>query len=949
MTPRPRFLFLSAIASLVAALSASAQTPAAQAPPAQAQTAPLTAEMPLDPAIRHGRFANGLRYFVRTTRKPEKRAELRLVVDVGSIVEEDDQQGLAHLLEHMAFNGTKHFPKQETVAFLESLGMRFGPSVNAYTSFDETVYMLQVPTEKPEVMDRAFLILEDWAHGLTLDPAEIDKERGVVKEEWRLRRGAFARMQDKQFPVMLQGSRYAERLPIGKTDVIDTFKPERIKAFYQDWYRPDLMTVIAVGDFDPAAVEAMITAHFGSIPAAVNPKPRPSYDVPAHPGTLYAIATDKEAPSASVSIYSKFDARDASTVGSYRQRLVEQLFGSMLSVRFSELAQKPDAPFVGAGSGRGVMVKSEEMTSLSAGVKGNAIEPTIKAMFTETERVVRFGFTAGELDRMKQNILTGIERALTEQENTPAASIAGELVRHVTQGETVPGIAYEAALHRRFLPTITLAEVNALAKDWMPDRSRVVVISAPDKPDFTVPDATRVAALMKADAGADIAPYVDTVNDAPLLDPLPKPGAIVKTATKDAFGITEWELSNGVTVVLKPTTFKEDEILFRASSAGGSSLAPEADFFAAGSASSVISAGGIGSFSLPELRKKLTGKTASANVSIGEYEEGLSGSASKKDLETMFQLIYLRFTAPRADAQAFATLQGQMRSVIENQRNSPPYHYGMTLNGALFGNHPRRGPLTPALIDSMSLEKATAFYKDRFADAGDFTFVFVGSFDPAAMQPLVERYLGALPSTGRTETWKDTGVRYAKGVIEKRVEKGIEPQSQTSIIFTGPFEYTQEERVVIRAMADVLQTRLHETLREDLGGTYGVNASASYAHIPVPEYAVNIAFGSAPDRVDGLVKAAFEQIELLKSQGPTDKQVSDVREKLLRDFETNMKSNSYLAGQLMFKYQYTDDVATLFALDEYYRKLTPAVIQAAAKKYLNPANVVKVSLFPEKQ
>ncbi|MEX2272400.1 MAG: insulinase family protein [Vicinamibacterales bacterium] len=947
MMCRPQFRLFLVVAALIATLAvAQAQSPPQAAPP---QTAALSATVPLDPSITTGTFKNGLRYFIRTTKKPEKRAELRLVVDVGSIVEEDDQQGLAHLLEHMAFNGTKHFPKQETVAFLESLGMRFGPSINAYTSFDETVYMLQVPTEKPEVMDRAFLILEDWAHGQTLDPAEIDKERGVVKEEWRLRRGAFARMQDKQFPVMLQGSRYAKRLPIGKPEVIDTFKHDRLNAFYKDWYRPDLMTVIAVGDFDAAAVEKMIRAHFESIPAAVAPKPRPNYPVPDHPGTLYAIATDPEAPSASVSIYAKFDARDPATVGSYRQRLAEQLFGSMLSVRFSEIAQKPDAPFVGAGSGRGLMVKSEEMTSLAAGVKGDAIEQTIDVLFTETERVVRFGFTQGELDRIKQNMLTGIERALTEQANTPAASIAGELVRHVTQREVVPGIAYEAALYRRFLPEIALAEVNALAKTWMPDRNRVVTISAPEKPGFTVPDEKRVAMLMAPDAGKDIEPYVDKVDEAPLLDPIPAPGAIVKTSTNDAYGITEWQLANGVKVVLKPTSFREDEIVFRATSAGGSSLAGDADYFAASSATAAVNAGGVGRFSVAELRKNLTGKTASATSFIGEYEEGLSGSSSKKDLETLFQLIYLRFTAPRPDPQAFATLQGQMRSAIENQKSNPRFHYSQALIGALYGDHLRRRSLSPEAIAGMNLEKSAAFYKDRFGDAGDFTFVFVGSFDAATMKPLVGRYLGSLPSKGRKESWKDVGIRYTKGLVERRVEKGIEPQSQTTIVFTGPFVHDQEQRVAIRAMADVLGTRLHESLREDLGGTYGVNASASYAPIPVPEYSVSISFGSAPERVEGLVKAAFDQIELLKKDGPTEKQVDDVREKLLRDYETNMKSNSYLVGQLMFKYQFNDDVSTLFGLNEYYKKLTAATIQEAAKLYLNPANVVKVSLFPEKK
>jgi zinc protease len=943
--PRLQALLLP-IALVVAIPALRAQQPTAPAAPA---TAALTEQIPLDPAITTGKFQNGLTYFIRTTKRPEKRAELRLVVNAGSILEQDDQVGLAHFVEHMAFNGTKHFPKQEIPTFLESLGMRFGPSVNAYTSFDETVYMLQVPTEKPEVLDRAFLILEDWAHALTFDPVEIDKERGVVIEEWRSRRGAGARMQDKQLPIILSGSRYAERIPIGTVDNVQHFKHERLTAFYSDWYRPDLMTVIAVGDFDPAAVEKFIKAHFEPIPAAKSPRARASYPVPDHPGTLYAIATDKEAPSATVTVYSKMDLRDPRTVGAYRQQIVEQLFSAMLSARFAELAQKPDAPFVGAGAGRGLFVRTKEMSTLGALVKGDAIDKTLDALFTEAERVARFGFTSGELERPKLNILASLERAAREKDNTPAASIAGELARHVTNREPVPGIVYEYELNKRFLPQITLAEVNALAKEWVPDRNRVVTVSAPDKPGFAVPDEKALAGVMASVAGKEIKAYVDTVDTAPLLDPLPAPGAVVKTATKAEFGITEWELANGVKVVLKPTDFKEDEILFQASSFGGTSLASDADFIAASTALSAVNAGGLGRFSAIDLPKVLTGKQARVDASITAYEEGLSGSSTKKDLETMFQLIYLRFTQPRPDPMAFTALTSGLKSMLANQASSPAFAFNQALTSALRQNHPRTRPLTPGMVDQMNLDKSIAFYKDRFADASDFTFVFVGSFDPAAMKPLVERYLGGLPSLKRKESWKDTGIRYATGVVERRVDKGLEPQSRAALVFSGPFQYNQTQRVAIRALADVLDTRLRETLREDLGGTYGVSVSAGYAQVPVEEYSVNIAFTCAPERTEELVKAALQQMELLRTNGPTDKQVADAKEKLLRDFETNMKQNSYLATQLSLKYQYTDDVATLFGLADYYRKLTPATIQEAARTYLNPQNVVKVTLFPEKK
>jgi zinc protease len=946
MRVRARFFVVSFCAASCLALAVGA-APQAQAP--VAATAPLTDPIPLDPAVKSGTFENGLRYFIRTTKRPEKRAELRLVVDVGSIVENEDQLGLAHLLEHMAFNGTKNFPKQEIVTFLESLGMRFGPSVNAYTSFDETVYMLQVPTEKPEVLDRSFLILEDWAHNQTLDGAEIDKERGVVKEEWRVRRGAGARMQDKQFPIMLQGSRYAERIPIGKPEIIDNFPHDTLRKFYADWYRPDLMSVIAVGDFDPAAVEKMIQSHFASIPATTGKPARTNYPVPDHPGTLYAIATDKEATSANISIYAKMDPRDQKTVAAYRRDLVERLFSAMLGTRFSELAQKPDAPFVGAGGSRGAFVRSKEVSTLSALVKGNAIQQTLDVLFTEAARVARHGFTPGEFDRTKTNIMTSIERAVREKENMPAAAVAGQLVNHVLNGEPMPEIEYTAALTRRFLPEVTLAEVNALARDWVPDRNRVVVISAPEKADFTVPTEQQLTSVIASAVGKDTPAYVDTVDAAPLLEPLPNPGAIAKTTTLDTFGITEWHLANGVKVVVKPTDFREDEIMMRALSYGGTSLVSDADFVPASSAVSVVAAGGLGRFSLVDFRKKMTGKQTSVSPTISQYDEGLTGTSSRKDLETMFQLIYLRFTQPRMDPTAFATFQGNMRSQIANQRNSPGFLFVEALNGALRNNHLRTRQITPELLDQLSLEKSMAFYKDRFADASDFTFVFVGSIDLEAMKPLVERYLGALPSTKRKESWKDVGIRYAKGVVEKRVDKGLEPQSRAQLVFTGAYQDSQEQRIALRALADVLDARLREKLREDLGGTYGASVGAGYTKIPVGEYSVTINFSCDPARTEELIKATFADIEDLKAKGPLEKQVNDTREKLIRDNETSVKQNGYWTTQLSLRYLSGDPIDTLFAMPEEYKKLSAKSVHEAAKKYLDPKNVVKVTLFPEKK
>jgi len=941
-----RLLTLASALVVATSLVRAQQTPA----PNPVQKAPLSQVVPTDEAITIGTLPNGLRYYIRANSKPEKRAELRLVVKAGSVLEEDDQQGLAHLIEHMAFNGTAHFPKQELVQFLESLGMRFGADINASTSFDETIFTLQVPTDKPETMDRSLLILEDWAHNVTFDPATIDKERGVVMEEWRLRRGAGARALDKLFPILLKGSRYADRIPIGKTEVIQGAKPERLKQFYTDWYRPDLMAVVAVGDFDTREIEKLIKAHFASIPKPAAPKPRPAFDVPDHPGTLYAITTDKETTSTSVEIENLLPSRKQGTIGVYRQEIVDQLFGDLLSTRLSEMSQKPDAPFMRAGAGRGQFIgHSKDEASLSALVKDDGVDRGLTALLDEAARVSQFGFTSTELDRARQTMLRGRERLLAETSNRVSASRADEYVRNFVEDEPLPTGQYEYWLNERFLPEITLDEVNRIAKDWFTDRNRIVVVNAPEKAGVAVPDEATLASIIKAEAEKKMTAYVDTVAGTVLMETPPPaaPNAIVKTTSIGAAGITEWQLANGVKVVLKPTTFKEDEIMFRATSPGGTSLASDQDYIPASTATQVINAGGVGAFSGVELRKVLTGKIASASPSIGELEEGMSGGSSRQDLETMFQLIYLRFTQPRADAAIFGVMTSQMRTIVANQSASPDYAFLQMLTSTLSQNHPRRRLPTAASIDQWNLDKSLAFYRDRFADASDFTFVFVGSFDVQTIKPLVERYLGALPSIHRKETWKDVGVRPPSGVLEKTVEKGIEPKSETAIVFSGPFEYDQMHRVAIRAMAEILQARLLTTIREELGGTYSISASASTQKNPRPEYSIGIQFGSDPQRTAALNERILQEVEKYKAEGPTDKQLGDEREALLRDFEVNATQNGYLLGQLTARYDVGEDPAGLWNMPEYYRKIDAAMIKDAANMYLNMNNRVRVTLVPE--
>jgi zinc protease len=811
--------------------------------------------------------------------------------------------------------------------------------------------MLQVPTDKPEVVDRSFLILEDWARNVAFDPAEVDKERGVIMEEWRLRRGAAARMQDQQFPILLKGSRYAERLPIGKPEIIQNFKHDRLRQYYADWYRPDLMAVVAVGDFDPKAVEGLVRTHFASMAAAGKPRPRPAFDVPRHDGTLYAIATDPEATMASVSAYSKMAFREASTVGAYRRQIVERLFGAMLSARLNELAQKADAPFLGAGASRGLFVKSAEASMLSAAAQNDGIERALETLFVETERVVRHGFTPTELEREKTAYVRGYEQALAEADKRQSAPLADEYVRNFTQAEPFPGLANEVTIVRRVLPTISLQEVNSLAREWMPEGNRVILVNAPQKAGVVVPDQAKLAAAIKAAASRPVEPYADTTTSKPLFSASPKPGTVVRATTRTDVGITEWELSNGVKVVMKPTTFKQDEVQFRAFSPGGTSLVEDADVFWADLTDTFMGAFGLGEFSQVALGKMLAGKIAGASAYIGSLDEGLTGSASLKDIETMFQLIHMTFTAPRIDADVFQQMKAQFKLILGNVQAQPAFAFQEALGQALSQNHPRARTPAPADIDRIDIDRMLAFYKDRFADASDFTFVFVGTIDPAAMKPLVETYLASLPSTGRKETWKDRGVTTPSGVVERRVEKGLEPQSHSRLVFTGPFAYNQQQRIAIRALAAVMQVRLREILREELGGTYSVSVQAGYEKQPRQEFALHVDFGSAPDRAEELVKRVMADIDALKQSGPTDRQVADTKAQFIREHETNIRNNAYLLTQIAVKYQFgeADELPVLFDLASLYEKLDAAAIHAAAKEYLNTSRYVKVMLFPEKK
>ena len=946
---------LPAILLAAAGLVVSAQAPAPRQDASAASVASyaLSQQMPVDPEVVVGTLPNGLRYYVRANKRPEHRAELRLVVKAGSVLEDDDQQGVAHFDEHMEFEGTEHFPKQSILSFLSSLGMSLGPDANAQTSYDDTQYTLRVPTDVPGVLDRALLILDDWSHSATFDQSGIDYERGIVLSEWRMHLGAGERTVDKILQMQLKGSRYAERIPIGKPEIIEKARREQLTRFYHDWYRPDLMAVIAVGDFDRDAVAGMIKAHFSSLSSPSPERPRPAYDVPDHAGARYAIITDRETTTTTIAISDLLPGRNQSSVGGYRDQIRDQLFAGMLNGRLGELSQGANAPFIRAAADRTLFAtpRTKDEAVLQALVPNDGVERGLDALLSEIERVSRFGFTATELEREKQAMMLGYERAVTESPDRESESRADEYTRNFLEGEALPTIWQELAFHRRFVPGITLSDVNALAAEWFADRNRLVVVSAPDAAGVSVPDETKLAAVIKAASAKPLQPYVDTVGTRPLMETPPTPGNIVKTTVRADVGITEWQLSNGATVILKPTALKEDEILFRATAPGGTSLASDADYIPARVADMVVPAGGVGQFSAVMLDKILSGKFAVVTPFLADTQEGMNGRSTPQDLETMCQLIYLRFTQPRADPTAFGVLSSQFKSLLANQMASPDVVFNQTIDAAVTQNHPRRQPETPATVDRWNLDTSMAFYKARFADAGNFTFVFVGSFTPDAMKPLVEKYIASLPATHARETWRDVGITPPSGIVQKRVEKGIAPKSEVAIVFSGPFQYDDAHRLALRAMALVLQSRLLDTIRQQLGGTYSITANQSIEKFPKPEYSLRIDWTCDPARTADLVQRVFQEIEYVKNT-PLDRgQMAVVREVLLRQFEANSRENGYLLNQISQRYAEGDAAGLAAAVNLPGRlgTLTADDVQQTARTYLKSDNYVIVTLLPERK
>ena len=909
----------------------------------------LSTDMPVDPEVLTGGLANGLRFYIRPNPKPSRQAELRLVVKAGSVLEDDDQRGLAHFVEHMQFQGSRHFPGQSIDSFLASIGLTIGSDANAVTSFDDTQYTLRVPTDRPAVLDTALTVLEDWAGGALFDDAAIERQRAIVLAEWRRNLGADERTADKLRRVQLEGSRYADRSPIGDPTVIQAAQRDRLVRFYRDWYRPDLMTVIVVGDVDKNAIASMIAQHFSSIANPAPERPRPVYDVPEHRGTKYVVLTDKENTNTAVSLSDLRPARNQGSVGGYRDILKDQLFAQMLGDRLDEIAQGDRPPFLRAAAGRGLFPapKARDQALLQALVPNDGVARGLDALVSELKRVTTFGFTATELARAKQANLAASERAAEESPDRESQSRADEYTRNFLQREALPTIWQELAFHRRFLPEIALSDMNALASDWFPESNRLVVALAPEVAGRVPPSEAELMSAVQAASARSVTAYVDAGAGLALMERPPAPGRIVKTALNG--GVTEWTLSNGATVALLPTTLKADQILFRATAPGGTSLASDADFFAARSADDVIPAGGVGTFTEPVLERLLTGKSLAVQPFLTEIRQGMRGGSAPRDLEAMFQLIHLRFTAPRADATVFAAMKGRALAMLADQAAAPDVLFNQTLASALSGNHPRRQPESSATVAKWNLDTSLAFYKARFADAGNFTFVFVGSFTLDAMRPLVETYLASLPATRARETWRDLGVKAPGEVVQTTVRKGIAPKSEVAIVFTGPFEFGPSSQLALQTVTVLLQSRLSDAIREQHGATYAISVDSDTSRYPRPEYHVTIDWTCDPAQVESLVQRVFQEVTAVRETALTEDQMERVRGYLQRELDRNSQDNVYFLNQIMRRYESGEplgrDVVSERAAE--IKGLTAETVSRAAVRYLDPARYVRVTLMPD--
>ncbi len=905
--------------------------------------------VPRAPDLIEGTLDNGLDWYIRPNEEPADRAELRLVVKVGSVYEDDDQRGLAHLLEHMAFNGTANFAEDELIATLEGLGMAFGAHTNAYTSLHETVYKLRVPTDDPIALDTAFTVLGDWSHAMSLADDAIERERGVVLEEWRRSRGVSGRILDVTWTAFWgEDAPYAHRLPIGTEDSLTTFEPDAVRRFYRDWYRPNKMAVVAVGDFDPADIQARIEGTFGGLTHSEHVRPDPDLTVGPTPEHVVVIA-DPEVTRTSAEIDVRISQAEDRTYGGFRTRLIQGITLGALQERCRTLSLSDDPPFLGCGAMRQRITPSHESELAIVGTQDELLMPGLEALLVEVERLRQHGLTQGELDRLRAATASQYAGLAKTQTATASKRLAKELVRVVVNGEMVTGIEHENAIVQAILPTLTLVDVNRNAADFLSPGHRHVEVIMPAREGLVPPTEAEVLALMAEVGTRDIAPPVSVQVEGPLIETLPEPGTIVDRTHLEGMGVEIWTLSNGAQVWLKPTDFNPDQVLFESWSPGGRSMIDDAGFDSAEAALGILTRSGVGSWSATDLTLRLQGQGVRAGVTpkMSRYSEGLSGSASPAFLEELFQLTWLHYTAPLFTPEALSAWRDQKLASARNRGNKPEHPFNDTYNRLMWNDNVRMSPWSEERLANVDLDQAQAFWESRFANVEDHLFVIVGAFEPAALEPLVTTYLASLPSGGAVDTLTPDSAVRSSGVQDETVYAGLDDKARLKWRFHGPFENTSDNRVTIGGMADILDVLLREELRENLGGIYSVSVSPSFYLTP-ESYTLTIQFQCDPDRLEELQQATTDIIQTLQTEGVSEDKVDAVKAINTRNWETRLETNGFWRSQIKRSVEHGQDLDDLIrGYDHRNAALSAKSVQEAAARYLDFDQYVRVRLMPE--
>jgi len=913
----------------------------------------LKQELPKDPNTIYGVLENGMTYYIRHNETPKNRAELTLIVHSGSIQEDEDQRGLAHFCEHMAFNGTKNFPKHELVDFLERTGMKFGAEVNAYTIFDETVYGITVPLDSTQFLDKGLLVLHDWSHYVTYAPEEIDAERGVIHEEWRMHQGAQFRMQDELFKAIFKNSKYAERSTIGLMSVVDSCKYTALTRFYADWYRPDRQAVVVVGDFDAKEMEAKVKKLFSKIPNPENPRKYVQEDMPGNKEPIIAILSDKENPSTAVQIFIKHDKFYMKTVGDYRKSMAHELYNQMLTQRLTELTQVENPPYLMGGAGYGEFIGPKDIFFMMAATKEEGIMRGMETVFKENYRVKQHGFVATELAREKKSLMKKIEKAYNDRDKQNSKAFIEEYKGNFLMNKIpFPGMENEYNYYKEFLDGITLEEVNALAKKWITDENMVVLVMAPEKEGLVLPTKEEIIASINKVKNEKLEPYIDKVATRPLFEDKKLgivAGSIKKETKLKDFDAEKWVLNNGITVYIKKTDFKDDEIKMTAYSNGGYSVYGQEDDISAKIATDVIAESGLNGFDKTELEKLLSDKTVQVSPYIKELSEGFSGASSVNDFETMLQLIHLNFAKPRYDKTAYSSFMSRMKDALKNQSVSPETTFRDSIKATLSQHNKRSRPMSAELLNEANYKRVHQIFRDRFSDPSSFSFFFVGNIDIEKAKPLIEKYLGSLSADTREETWKDLGIEYPKGKVDVTAYKGTEPKSIVLMQLNHDFDYNLKDRIAIKALGKVLSIDLIDEIREKMSVVYSIGAYPGYEKLPTASIQMTVYFPCAPDNIDKATNGTLKVFEKVASEGPSDVNLNKAKQQLLKEHETNLRENSYWISSMKSYYFYGMSTKEFNKIDDTINNLTKKDIQAVAKKYLNTDNYVRVSLKPEKK